>query len=275
MTNRFLRTNKQLCVSLVVTGTWRWCLLSWDLLRGNVFRSTRPVSNPICVLHQDVHVPLLVQDFLFRLNTQTPVIQQPRPSDFMSMKTSLSRQTRLALYIYASVCHRRRDSFSNQLLTTQKYKKFCALRSNKLKQWWQRLLCKRNRNPHWVWQPSPWKLKAGSRCHSHVDIVLQGQWLRLPQQQTDGEPERHLLGCLFCRSCPRQRWSVRHPGDCGAAEGCGQKPQIRGLTISKVMNSRLLMNFTSCWKNSHVWVNRLYTMGWKIFVSDWLAGLLS
>lgn len=43
----------------------------WDLLGGNVFRSTGPVSNPICVLHQDVHVPVFVQDVLFRLKEQT------------------------------------------------------------------------------------------------------------------------------------------------------------------------------------------------------------
>lgn len=62
-----------------------------------------------------------------------------------------------------------------------------------------------------------------------VEVVMATDWWRT------WEAHKLLLGCLFCRSHPRQRWSVRHPGDCGAAEGYGrsQKRQIRGLIIIK------------------------------------------
>lgn len=53
------------------------CLKSYSL-GGNVFRSTGPVGNPVCVLHQDVHVPVpvpvFVQDILFRLRRQRRVL---------------------------------------------------------------------------------------------------------------------------------------------------------------------------------------------------------
>ena len=61
---------KQLLCS-VSMGTSHWCLPTWDLLGGNIFRPTGPVSNPIWVLHQDVHVALLVHDLLFWLWTHT------------------------------------------------------------------------------------------------------------------------------------------------------------------------------------------------------------
>ena len=151
------------------------CLLSWDLLGGNVFRSTRPVSNPIRVLHQDVHVSFLVQDVLFRLKTQTHKVQ---PSVFMFTMTVLSCQKLNVLYIYACVCDEHKDSFSNLFLTTEKYTKVlfaeCSDRSTekKTESDGDKALCKRNRAPHWVWPPSPWKLKVGSSCRHMTHTLL-------------------------------------------------------------------------------------------------------
>lgn len=75
-----------------------------------------------------------------------------------------------------------------------------------------------------------------------VEVAMTTDWWRTWER---------LPGCLFCRSRPRQRWSVRHPGGCGAAEGCGQSEKnnkSEASFIRKVMNSWHLMNFSSSWK---------------------------
>lgn len=55
----------------------KWVLF-FILLGGNVFGSTGPVGDPVCILHQDVHFPLFVQAVLFRLTKKTEKRKQKR-----------------------------------------------------------------------------------------------------------------------------------------------------------------------------------------------------
>lgn len=76
------------------------------------------------------------------------------------------------------VCDEHKDSFSNLFLTTEKYTKVlfpeCSDRSTekKTESDGDRALCKRNAAPHWVWPPSPWKLKVGSSCRHMTHTLL-------------------------------------------------------------------------------------------------------
>lgn len=67
-----LRINSRVCL-VAMEKCWR--LLTQRLLGWDIFWPTGPVGNPIRILHQDVHVPFLVQDLLFWLkkNTHTRV----------------------------------------------------------------------------------------------------------------------------------------------------------------------------------------------------------
>ncbi len=134
MANHFLRTNKQLCVCSVTMKTVRCCLPSWDLLGGNVFRSTRPVSNPICVLHQDVHVPLLVQDVLFWLkmhthtHTHTHILKTHSPRALWLILSKTDKTYFVYSYM-PCVCHGHRDLFWNQFVTPKKHTRQFGLQS--------------------------------------------------------------------------------------------------------------------------------------------------
>lgn len=118
--------------------------------------------------------------------------------------------------------------------------------------WWQRMLCKRNRNSLCdIHRYRNWR-QAASVIHMHahthrasgpvVAVAMATDWWRT------WEAHKLLLGCLFCRSRPRRRWSVRHPGDCGAAGGCrgrstqqwlsGKHLSFRHCSLQKFYNQR-------------------------------------
>lgn len=162
------------------------------------------------------------------------------------------------------VCDEHKDSFSNLFLTTEKYTKVlfpaCSDRSTekKTESDGDRALCKRNAAPHWVWPPSPWKLKVGSSCRHMTHTLLYTHHFRASgwgclgnrlMENLRGTYEL-LLGCLFCRSRPRQRWSVPHPGDCGAAEGCRQREK----NIDDTSEASLL---AKSWTPDFIWTSPL------------------
>lgn len=82
--------------------------------------------------------------------TQTGVSQRPRPSPARLFQDKARR----ALWIYAGLCQRHKSSFLV--------------------------------NPHWVWQPYPWKPQAAVVILMYTHTPLQGHRSGLPWQQTDG-----------------------------------------------------------------------------------------
>lgn len=93
VTAHVLRINSPVCV-VAMKKCWR--LLTQHLLRWDVFWPTGPVSNPIGILHQDVHVPLLVQDLLFWLKKHTHThIDHQHPTKKHYYRLKLTRKVRL------------------------------------------------------------------------------------------------------------------------------------------------------------------------------------
>ncbi len=173
------------------------------------------------------------------------------------------------------VCHGHGDSLSNQFLPTEIRTKVllpgCPDRSKEKKEWGRVTVILTmhavHKKPHWVWQSFPWKLKAGSSCHScvhtHTHTPLQGQWLQLPRQQTDGEPEGQTSSYLAVS--PAAHVHVKDDlsvilGTVGPRRAVGEvkKDKSEAPVISKVMDS---------WTSHHVGGNGkyLFPIDWQVF----------
>lgn len=202
----------------------------------------------------------------------------------MFMMNVLSCQKWNVLHIHACmcVCGEHKDSFLNLFLTTEKRTKNlfpgCSERSTEKKSDsdGDRALCKRNRHPHWVWPPSPWKLKVGSSCRHMTHALLYTQHFRANgwgclgnrlMENLRGTWALTWLSLLPVTStskmiCPSS-WGLWGRGGLQADEK--YRRHVRGLTISKVMNSWLLMNFTACWEILMCELTGFRPWEWKIF----------